>query len=75
MHAHVSTEKTAVNVGLKRSFTFLQEVELLYDVLFELQALFTILQCRTTALMRAQLEVNRTIRILESLKTEFGEKE
>ncbi|XP_060842821.1 E3 SUMO-protein ligase KIAA1586-like [Rhopalosiphum padi] len=34
-----------------------------------------ILQSRKTTLMRAQSEINRTIRILESLKAEPGEKE
>ncbi|KAL4122948.1 hypothetical protein QTP88_015189 [Uroleucon formosanum] len=60
---------------MTESSSFLEELGLFYDVLSELAMLSCILQSRKTTLMRAQSEINRTIRILESLKAEPGEKE
>lgn len=65
-------------IGLKKkleSSSFLEELGLFYDVLSELEMLSCILQSRKTTFMRAQSEMCRTIRILESLKSVPGEKE
>jgi hypothetical protein len=74
IHKHVSQ---ILEIELKKklkSSSFLEELGLFYDVLFELGMLSYTLQSRKITLMHAQLEICRTIRILESLKTEPGEK-
>jgi hypothetical protein len=71
-------EHDAISNGIRsklESSFFLEELGLFYDVLSELAMLSCILQSRKTTLMRAQSEINRTIRILESLKAEPGQKE
>ncbi|KAE9521889.1 hypothetical protein AGLY_017696 [Aphis glycines] len=70
--------RDAISNGIRNkleSSSFLKELGLFYDVLSELAMLSCILQSRKTTLMRAQSEMNRTIRILESLKAKPGEKE
>lgn len=78
IYLHVSKTHNVTSNGIKKkleSSSFLEELGLFYDVLSELAMLSCILQSRKTTLMRAQSEINRTIRILESLKAEPGEKE
>lgn len=72
IHRHVGQ---TLEIGLKKKLksSFLEELGLFYDVLSELGMLSCILQSRKTTLMRAQSEMCRTIRILESMKTEPGE--
>ncbi|XP_025413681.1 E3 SUMO-protein ligase KIAA1586-like [Sipha flava] len=64
-----------LNVRWSAKSSFQEELGLFCDVLFKLRMLSYVLQSRKTTLMRAQSEICRTIRILESLKTEPGEKE
>lgn len=78
IYLHVSKTRDATTNGIRKkleSSSFLEELGLLYDVLSELAMLSCILQSRKITLMRAQTEMRRTIRILESLKAEPGEKE
>ncbi len=77
LHAYFSTKPDAVSLGLKKkleSAEFLQDLALFYDVLSELSMLSRMLQSRDMNVSKANHEISRTIRILESMKENPGEK-
>ena len=69
-------EKAKYSGLLKRltSFEFISDLAIMYDALLELSILSQELQKRSMTLMQANYLINRTIRVIQSLKDTPGEK-